>query len=139
MRKTPVLATLLTAAILPAALAAAPLDPSDFGALVEGHTLRFSVDGVPFGAEQYFSGRRSLWQFANGLCTEGVWWPEGDLVCFNYGPEAPRQCWRFERGPSGIAASPVEGGPGSPASELVLDLAAMDETPLACPGPEVGS
>lgn len=133
------IASALHTVVLPAGLAAAPLDPASFEAMAEGRTLRFTVDGVPFGAEQYFPGRRSLWQFANGLCAEGDWWPEGDLVCFNYGPDAPRQCWRFERGPSGVYASPVEGGSGSPASELVLELAGMDDTPLACPGPDVGS
>lgn len=122
-----------------AAARAAPLDPAGFEALAEGHTLRFTRDGAPFGAEQYFPGRRSLWQYPDGTCAEGVWWPEGDRVCFSYGPGAERECWRFESGPTGISVRLMEGGAGAPAGSLVLDLAGKDEAPLACPGPDVGS
>lgn len=120
--------------------AAAPLDPAAFEALAENHTLHFTTrDGAPFGAEQYFPGRRSVWQYLDGSCAEGVWWPEGDEVCFSYGPDAPRECWSFEIGPTGTSARLAEGGPGSPAGELLLHLAGIDRTPLDCPGPYVGT
>lgn len=118
---------------------AAPLDPAGFEALAEGRTLRFTRDGAPFGAEQYFPGRRSLWQYPDGSCAEGRWWPEGANVCFSYGPGAERECWRFETGPSGTFARFVEGSPGAPPGVLLLQLAGIDEAPLDCPGPDVGT
>ncbi|HVL22203.1 MAG TPA: hypothetical protein VM422_14685 [Amaricoccus sp.] len=132
-----VLALLLLALAAPAK--AAPLDPAGFEALAEGHTLRFTRDGAPFGAEQYFPGRRSLWQYPDGACAEGVWWPEGDRVCFSYGAGAERECWRFEAGRTGISVRLMEGSADAPAGTLVLDLAGRDETPLDCPGPDVGT
>lgn len=119
---------------------AAPLDTSSFEKLAEGNTLRFTTrDGAPFGAEQYFPGRRSLWQYADGSCAEGVWWPERDRICFSYGPEAARECWRFESGPTGISVRLMEGSDGAPVGELLLDLAGIDQAPLDCPGPDVGT
>lgn len=134
----PILVAILVAVALPAA--AAPLGPSGFEAMAEGRTLRFVTrDGASFGAEQYFPGRRSLWQYPDGSCAEGRWWPEGDTVCFSYGPGAERQCWSFEAGPNGVAVRLLEGGAGAPVGELVIDLARVDRTPLDCPGPDVGS
>lgn len=126
-------------ALAAAAATAAPLDPAGFEALAEGHTLRFTRDGAPFGAEQYFAGRRSLWQYPDGTCAEGVWRPEGDRICFSYGPGAERECWRFEAGQTGVSVRLVEGSADAPAGTLVLDLAGRDETPLDCPGPDVGT
>lgn len=115
--------------------AAGPLGPSAFEALAEGHTLTFAHDGMPYGAEQYFPGRRSLWRYPDGTCAGGVWWADGDRVCFRYGEDAPRECWTFTTGPTGISVARVGGeGPG-----IVLDLERIDETPLDCPGPRVGS
>lgn len=133
MRRRLVLAALLAAG----AASAAPLDPSTFEAMAEGHTLRFTQDGQPFGAEQYFPGRRSLWRYVDGTCAEGVWWPEGENVCFSYGADAERECWAFESGPTGVSVRLVEGSGG--AGGLVLDLAGSDDTPLDCPGPDVGT
>ncbi|MFT3974612.1 MAG: hypothetical protein QM699_14505 [Amaricoccus sp.] len=119
---------------------AAPLGPSSFEAMAEGRTLRFVArDGAPFGAEQYFPGRRSLWQYPDGSCAEGRWWPEGDDVCFSYGVGAGRECWSFEAGPTGISVRLVSGSDGAPAGSLVIDLAGVDRVPLECPGPDVGT
>lgn len=128
---------LVLLALLAGAAHAAPLDPSTFEAMATGHTLRFTRDGQPFGAEQYFSGRRSLWRYVDGTCAEGVWWPEGENVCFSYGAEAGRECWAFESGPTGVSVRLVEGSGGEPG--LTLDLAGTDTTPLDCPGPDVGT
>lgn len=127
----------LVALLLPApALAQQVIQPGDFAALAEGHTLHFSRDGAPFGAEQYFPGRRSLWRYAGGECETGTWWDEGDLVCFDYGDGFPPQCWRFRRSGGEITATLVEQGVESSAP---LRLTRRDATPLDCPGPDVGS
>jgi hypothetical protein len=102
-----------------------------FESFAGSRTLHFERDGQPFGAEQYFPGRRSLWRFADGRCEEGRWWGEGPLICFRYG-EGPAQCWLFS-GPVGrFTAESVDSG-------LKLRLDRVDEQPLACPGPDVGS
>ncbi len=110
--------------------------PAAFEALAEGHTLHFTLDGAPFGAEQYFPGRRTLWRYADGLCAEGRWWGSGDSVCFAYDDVEGAQCWRFTRAGSGLAADLVEGGDG-PGFEL--QLAQTDDARLPCPGPKVGT
>jgi hypothetical protein len=113
------------------------VSPESFERLAEGRTLRFTLDGVPFGAEQYFSGRRSLWRFEDGSCEAGEWWPEGDLVCFRYEAEdGPAQCWRFRQAGGRYEAARIEDGRES---GFVLRLSQSDTTPLDCPGPSVGS
>ncbi len=88
--------------LAPVAAAQEVVSPEAFERLAEGRTLHFTLDGAPFGAEQYFPGRRSLWRFEDGSCEAGAWRPEGDLVCFRYEAEGPSaQCWRFRRAGGG--------------------------------------
>jgi hypothetical protein len=131
-RRLAILALLVSA---PAA-AGEPMTAEAFEALAEGHVLRFTYQGAPFGAEQYFPGRRSLWRYADGTCSAGVWWAEGGGVCFRYEERTDTQCWRFRPRPGGLAAELVEDGAGT---GFVLELSGRDETPLPCPGPKVGS
>ena len=112
------------------------LSASAFAALAEGHTLHFSLDGAPFGAEQYFTGRRSLWRFADGRCEAGTWTADGNRICFDYANGAPPQCWRFRHTAGGLDAALVEDGAET---GLRLRLSRLDQQPLACPGPDVGS
>ncbi len=112
---------------------AEPVSPGEFEALAEGMTLHFGLDGIPFGAEQFFAGRRSLWQFADGTCQEGRWWDEGGLICFAYPPEPAELCWRLTRENGRLfAENMTQGG-------LRLEMIRRDEIPLPCPGPDVGS
>ena len=131
----PRLALLAFFAAAPAAAGEA-LTAEAFERMAEGRVLHFTLQGQPFGAEQYFRGRRSLWQYADGSCAEGVWWPEGGGICFRYGERTDTQCWRFEARRGGFAAELVEGG--APTG-FVLELSRQGEAPLACPGPRVGS
>jgi hypothetical protein len=116
-----------------APLAAQEMTPQAFQAFSVGRTLHFTLNGAPFGAEQYFDGRRSLWRFADGTCQAGRWWDEGDRICFDYG-ESP-SCWRLRGQASGFAAALVERGAET---GFVLELERTDQTPLPCPGPDVG-
>ena len=130
-----------TAAIL-AILLAAPaaaqetLPPEAFAKLATGHTLHFTLDGVPFGAEQYFDGQRSLWRFEDGSCESGRWWADGDRICFDYGDDLGPECWRFRQAGGDVAAALVRDGAET---GFVLHLAGNDDAPLDCPGPSVGS
>lgn len=112
------------------------MSPRRFEALAEGRTLYFTLDGVPFGAEAYFPDRRSLWRFADGTCAAGRWWDEGDRACFRYDEDAAAQCWRFLQRPGGLAAELVENGVDT---GFVLEMSHIDQVPLPCPGPKVGS
>jgi hypothetical protein len=120
---------LLLAAATP--VAAEDMTAEAFGRLAEGRTLYFTRDGRPFGAEQYFPGRRSLWRFEDGTCEEGRWWGEGRLICFVYDDGAP-QCWHFHGTSRSFTAESVESG-------FILDFSRADERPLACPGPRIGT
>ena len=113
------------------------MTPGEYEALAEGRTLHFTHRGRPFGAEQYFPGRRSLWRFADGTCTPGSWHAEGDDVCFTYEPDAPALCWRFERHGARISATLLPNA-ADPAPDLRLDLGRIDDAPLPCPAPDLG-
>ena len=112
------------------------LTPGAFEAMAEGRTLHFTHLGAPYGAEQFFEGRRSLWRYADGTCTEGRWWDEGGAICFRYADEPAPQCWRFLPRSGGMAAELVEGGAGT---GFVVEMSHADTEPLPCPGPKVGS
>jgi hypothetical protein len=129
---------LATALLLLGTTAAAEeaLTPQSFEARSEGRTLHFTLQGLPFGAEQYFPGRRVLWRFSDGRCQQGRWWDEGTRICFAYEKDDGTQCWTFHPRPGGFAAALVENGAET---GFVLELAGSDRTPLDCPGPYVGS
>ena len=81
--------------LLAAPAAAQAVTADEFAAMAEGRTLRFSLDGAAFGAEQYFAGHRSLWRFEDGGCLRGRWWADNGLICFSYEDDPAAQCWRF--------------------------------------------
>lgn len=125
---------------LASAAFAESVGPDAFEAMSEGRTLHFTLDGEPYGAEQYFSDRRALWRHADGTCSWGRWYPRDGLICFEYEAGAEEgqepQCWTFEGGASGFSAALIEDG--APTG-LTLDLDRTDTAPLDCPGPGVGS
>jgi hypothetical protein len=132
--RTPPLAALL---LLVAGPAAADLvDPDAFQAMSEGRTLHFTLDGAPFGAEQFFPGRRSLWRFADGTCEPGRWEARDAQICFVYDSDPTPICWHFRDAGGAFAAHLVDAGAET---GFRLDLARVADEPLACPGPDVGS
>ena len=128
------MATLSLGLLLAGPLSAQEMTPEAFEAFSEGRTLYFTLNGAPFGAEQYFDDRRSLWRFADGPCQAGRWWEEGERICFDYGEDGP-SCWRFHERPGGFAAALVEDGAET---GFVLELSHSDDAPLPCPAPDVG-
>jgi hypothetical protein len=115
--------------------AAEEMTAEAFERLAEGRTLYFTLDGLPFGAEQYFPGRRSLWRFDDGTCEEGRWWGEGRRICFQY-EDAGAQCWHFRGAPDDFVAASLADGVET---GFELRYSHSDERPLLCPGPKVGS
>lgn len=111
------------------------LGAAEFEAFTEGRTLHFDYAGQHFGSEQFFSGRRSLWRFSTGECASGIWYPQGDQICFVYeGDDLPR-CWITERRGGGVSATLAD----EAAAPFSVDLSHVDQEPLNCPGPRVGS
>jgi len=120
--------------LLPGALQAqTPLGAAEFRRLAEGKTLYFANRGAPYGAEQYLTGQRSIWQYADGTCTDGVWFKKRDMICFTYEGEAGAQCWRFFTNKGRIIAR----ADGATAGDD-LTVTGRDSAPLQCKAPGVG-
>lgn len=131
MRRVIGLALLLGAA----PVAAAELSAPDFEARVTGRTIAWSsVEGRLHGMEQYLPGGAVIWRFPDEPCMAGRWHGEGARICFTYDTLPGTQCWSFAEGAEGLTAL----AEGTPEEERLL---ATDEnrTPLACPGPWLGS
>ncbi len=129
-----ILATLLFLGMLTTAQAEdTPMSAAEFEAYVTGKTLFYSVQGTPYGAEQYLPGRRVIWTFLEDECQEGTWYEENGLICFVYETDFGPQCWSFwERG-GGLAAR----FENEPSGTELYEVRQSDE-PLACRGPKVG-
>lgn len=110
-----------------------PLTGAEFEAYAMGKTLTFSQDGQAYGAEEYRSGRRVRWAFSADQCMEGVWYEQGEEICFEYEDEKGPQCWRFYRQSNGLRAQ------FSGESATVLYEAQQSNQPLLCLGPEIGA
>lgn len=104
------------------------ISPSEFKALSTGKTLYFSQDGEPYGAEQFFQGQRSKWQFSDGTCENGQWFNVDDMFCFNYEGGIETQCWHFFKTDDNGYAARAEGAP----KEEVLNLESISKKPLLC-------
>lgn len=111
-----------------------PMTAAEFEAYVTGKTLTFGTNGTPFGIEQYKPGRQVLWAFVGQECQRGVWYDEGDQICFVYEHEPTPQCWSFFRTEDGLRARFEDGTPDS----TELTEVEQAETPLICAGPDVG-
>ncbi len=130
-------ASLVFLALNAAPALAAELVPHEaFQAMAEGRTLHFTLGGAPFGSEQFFPGRRSLWRFADGRCAPGRWEAQGPEICFVYDADPTPICWLFRRAGAAFAAHLLDGGAETGFS---LELERVAEEPLPCLGPRVGS
>lgn len=122
---------------LPATVAAQsgpPMTAEAFDAYVTGRTLTYGINGTAYGIEQYLPGRRVLWAFVGDQCSEGVWYPQGQDICFRYddNPDEP-QCWRFWQTGDGLVAQFTNDGGMTELVEV-----AQSDRPLVCAGPSVG-
>ena len=110
------------------------ITPNAFEKLSTGKTMYFTRNGQFYGAEQFYSRRRSLWQYADKECADGVWFPKGDLICFTYDENKTQQCWHFIEKSDGFVAR-SEGS--SEEFDILMDK--VDDKPLDCKGPAVGA
>ncbi|MEP3345386.1 MAG: hypothetical protein ABJN34_11100 [Litoreibacter sp.] len=106
---------------------------TDFEAFTKNSTVAFNRHGMPFGAEQYLDDRRVIWSFLDGNCQRGVWYDEGDQICFHYDGQSNPLCWHFFDD-NGQQSARLVGD--DPVDDLIV--VGKNKQPLACPGPEVG-
>lgn len=107
--------------------------PQEFEEFSRNKTLYFSFQGTPFGAEQFFEGRRSLWQHSDGTCSAGAWHNDGNKLCFLYEDNLALQCWFMYRRDGDIFVR-AEDAP----EDQELKLERQDVVPLPCIGPDLG-
>lgn len=125
---------LMSAAIaLPALAAERPLTAEEFEAATTGRTLTYALGGEVYGIEQYKAGRRVLWAFRGDECREGMWYQQGEEICFVYEHDPRPQCWLFHARPGGMTARFMGDPQGSE-----LSVVAETSDPLLCAGPDVG-
>jgi hypothetical protein len=111
------------------------LSPTEFQRLSEGKSMYFSQDGFFFGAEQFYTRRRSLWQNSAKECLDGEWYAREDYICFEYGLDTDPACWHFyEKGGSYYARSE-----GATSADFDIFMYNLDTKPLDCKGPDVGA
>lgn len=124
----------LLASLPLAAVAETPMTAEAFDAYVTGKTLTYSQFGQIFGTEEYLADRKVRWSVAANTCQYGSWYPQGENICFVYEYDPTPHCWTFWQGANGLTALSVEMAPGAELSEVN-----QTDTPLSCPGPDVGA
>ena len=115
------------------AQAGQPMDGASFDSYTRGKTLFYGQNGQAYGAEIYLDNRRVRWSFLDGKCKDGIWYEEGDQICFVYEDNPDPQCWAFTQD-NGRLVARFENMPG--ATELYEALDVGEE--MVCLGPEVG-
>jgi hypothetical protein len=132
------LALLPLAALATVALAETPLTADGFAAHVTGKTITYQQFDTTFGIEQYLAGRKVRWSVAPDECQYGSWYPQGDDICFVYEYDPTPHCWTFWLRGGVLAAQSADAQPGTPQAAELSEIDRSD-TPLACPGPQVGA
>ena len=110
------------------------MSAAEFEAYVTGKTLYYGQHGMAYGVEEYLSNRRVRWSFLDGDCIDGVWYEEGDAICFAYEGRDTPQCWEFFRSPRGLSARVAS----DPEGEFLYEVQQSDE-PMECLGPRIGA
>ena len=138
MRLFPPFALLtMTASLAAPAFAAKPDTPmtaEEFSAYATGKTLSYAQNGEVWGSEQYLAGKRVVWTFSGEECQYGQWYADADAICFVYETDPTPQCWHFFRESNGLRAEFLDDPVNTNLSEV-----SQSETPLTCPGPDVGA
>lgn len=116
------------------ALAEEPLTAEAFDALTLGRTMTWAEFGQVYGVEQYLPGRRVRWTVVGDDCKLGHWYPEGEMICFQYEDDPEPDCWTITPGSTGLDAR-YAGTAADSAPVLVQETT----EPMACFGPKVGA
>ena len=125
--------SLALAAVATAAPAQTPLTAEEFEAHVTGKTITYRQSGNLFGIEEYLPDRKVRWSVAPDECQYGTWYPQDRSICFVYEYDPTPHCWTFWIEDGALVALSDSGIPGPELHE-----ADRNDTPLNCPGPDVG-
>ncbi|MBO9446222.1 hypothetical protein [Ruegeria sp. R14_0] len=115
------------------AVAQPALSGSEFDSYTQGKTLFYGFQGEVYGVERYLPNRRVIWSFLDGNCKEGLWYEQGEQICFIYEDRLDPQCWVFTQSDRGLIAQ-FEGD----ADTTELYEAEDINEEMVCLGPEVG-
>ena len=115
------------------AAAQTTLTAEEFDNYTRGKTLFYGSEGDAYGVERYLDGRRVIWSFLDGMCTNGIWYEENGQICFIYENQPDPQCWTFSKGPGGLTAR-FENDPEQTELYEAQDIGEK----MLCYGPEVG-
>ena len=129
----PLALALVLASLATALPAQTPLTAEEFEAHVTGKTVTYQQQHSVFGIEEYLPDRKVRWSVASGDCQYGSWYPEDSYICFVYEYDPVPHCWTFWKEGGALVAQSDTGLPG-----LELHETDRSDTPLACPGPDVG-
>ncbi|WP_170381544.1 hypothetical protein [Ruegeria atlantica] len=116
------------------ASAQSALSAADFDDYTRGKTLFYGFQGQVYGVERYLPNRRVIWSFLDGDCKEGIWYEQGDQICFLYEDRLDPQCWVFTRSGNGLIAQ----FEGDPEQTELYEAEDIDEE-MVCYGPDVGA
>jgi len=112
------------------------LTGKEFDDLSRGTTMYFTENGRFFGAEQFLSGRRTVWRAADGTCVNGTWTETNGDICFFYDNGDGPHCWTIADTGEGLTVTSTKNTAGYP--PLTLELSGQDTTPILCTGPLFG-
>jgi len=110
-----------------------PMTAEEFEAYVTGSTVTYRQFDYVFGTEEYLPGRKVRWSVAPNECQYGSWYPENENICFVYEYDPTPHCWTFWMQGGGLVALSTSADQGAELYEIE-----RDQTPLPCPGPDVG-
>jgi hypothetical protein len=123
----------LTLVLAAPALSETLMTVEEFEAWSTGQTLDYYDGGIYWGSEQHLPGRKTLDADAEGPCRHGLWFPQGDAVCFQYEDIEGTFCWNFWRDGERVTAKTVDAPPEMTPYDVLIS-----DAPLDCPGPDVG-
>jgi hypothetical protein len=121
------------AGLASASPAQTPLTAEEFAAHVTGKTITYQQSGSIFGIEEYLPDRKVRWSVAPDECQYGSWYAQDRFICFVYEYDPVPHCWTFWKEGEALVALADTGLQGQELYE-----ADRSDTPLSCPGPDVG-
>jgi hypothetical protein len=130
----PSLAAALLLLMSPAAAADTPMTGDEFEANTTGETITYDYGNGLFGTEEYLPGRQVRWAFDGDLCIYGIWYQEGDQICFVYEDDPTPACWHYF-----LEAGQIRGVFMGEGGGWEILESGRDGGPLPCAGPDVGA
>jgi hypothetical protein len=125
---------LICLAVLPLpAWADRVMSPAEFEDFATGKTMDYDDGFGVWGREEYLPGRRVRFSFTDDECRFGIWYDQGEQVCFVYDHDPEPKCWTYFTDGKNVTTEFANDGPGG-----TLSSVRPTKEPLVCLGPEVG-